>query len=255
MVLSAFAVWGTISGGGPFVHGSINESLLLLTAFMISISVPSLALSADVAVRKRHQDHVDFVMHELSHRSKNLLAIVQSMANQVARQTGSFEDFKAGFTSRLQAFSDTHDLLIGGEWTGANMRDLVRTHLAPFHGVNDGLVHADGPELKLGPKAAEQIGMALHELATNAAKHGAFSGQAGTVWIRWDCVAGDDQGEHLRLVWKETGGPSVAQPKRDGFGMLVITKIVPAALGGHASLEFERHGIIWMLQVPLANIA
>jgi two-component sensor histidine kinase len=97
--------------------------------------------------------------------------------------------------------------------------------------------------------------MALHELATNAAKHGAFSGQAGTVWIRWDCVAGDDQGEHLRLVWKETGGPSVAQPKRDGFGMLVITKIVPAALGGHASLEFERHGIIWMLQVPLANIA
>jgi len=155
----------------------------------------------------------------------------------------------------LKAFSDTHDLLIGGEWTGVNLADLVRTHLAPFHGANDDLVHAEGPALKLGPKAAEQIGMAIHELATNASKHGAFSGQTGTVWIRWEFVAGNDHGEHLCLVWKEVGGPLVTQPKRDGFGKMVITRIVPAALGGHASLEFENHGIIWILQVPGIHLA
>ena len=255
MLLSAFAVWGTISGGGPFVRTSINESLLLLTAFMVSISVPSLALSADVAVRKRHEEHVNFVMHELSHRSKNLLSIVQSMANQVARQTDNFDDFKTGFTSRLKAFSDTHDLLIGGEWRSVDVGDLVRTHLVPFHGLNDGVVHAHGPAMKLGPKAAEQIGMALHELATNAAKHGAFSGLTGTVWIQWDCVAADDRTEYLRLTWKEMGGPAVTQPKREGFGTLVITKIVPAALGGQASLEFQSHGITWILEVARPNLA
>jgi len=255
MVLSAFAVWGAISGGGPFVHGSTNESLLLLTAFMISVSIPSMALSADLAARKRHEEHVDFVMHELSHRSKNLLSIVQSMANQVARQSGSFEDFKAGFTTRLKAFSDTHDLLIGGEWTGVDMDDLVRTHLAPFHALSDGLVQAGGPQIRVGPKAAEQIGMALHELATNAAKHGAFSAQKGTVGIVWGFVASERDGEDFRLVWKEAGGPPVAPPKRDGFGKLVITKIVPSALGGHASLEFELQGVTWILQAPRGNLA
>src|SRR5262245_27557520 len=100
-LLSCFAVWGTISNAGPLVRSSLNESFLLLLAFMISVSVPSLALSADVAVRRRHQEHVNFVMHELSHRSKNLLSIVQSMANQVARQTDSFDDFRVGFSRRL----------------------------------------------------------------------------------------------------------------------------------------------------------
>src|SRR5262249_27249166 len=95
LLLSCFSVWATILNAGPFVRGSLNESILLLLAFMISVSVPSLALSAEVSVR-RHQEHVNFVMHELSHRSKNLLSIVQSMANQVARQTNSLDDFYAG---------------------------------------------------------------------------------------------------------------------------------------------------------------
>src|SRR5258708_20289379 len=93
VLLSRFAVWGTISNAGPFVRTSLNESFLLLLAFMISVCVLSLALSADVAVRQRHQQHVNFVMHELSHRSKNLLSIVQRMANQLARHTKTFHDF------------------------------------------------------------------------------------------------------------------------------------------------------------------
>jgi integral membrane sensor domain MASE1 len=99
LLLSSFAVWGTVSNVGPFVRSSLNESFLLLLAFMISVSVPSLALSAEEAVRRRHQDHVNLLMRELSHRSKNLLSVVQSMANQVARQTKGFDDFYAGFSS------------------------------------------------------------------------------------------------------------------------------------------------------------
>src|SRR5215813_8969346 len=140
LLLSSFAVWGTISNAGPFVRRSLNDSFLLLLAFIISVSVPSLALSAEVAVRRRHQEHLNFVMHELSHRSKNLLSIVQSMANQVARQTNSLEDFYAGFTSRLCAFAETHDLLVKGDWHGADIRDLVRTQLAPFHNLGDNSV-------------------------------------------------------------------------------------------------------------------
>jgi HWE histidine kinase len=96
-----------MSNAGPFVSSNLNESFLLLLTFVISVSVPSLALSADVAVRRRHEEHVSFVMRELSHRSKNLLSIVQSMATQVARQTDSFDDFCVGFSRRLSAFAET----------------------------------------------------------------------------------------------------------------------------------------------------
>jgi hypothetical protein len=121
LLLSCFAVWGTMSSEGPFVRSNLNESFLLLLTFMISVSVPSLALSADVSVRQRHEEHVNFVMRELSHRSKNILSVVQSMAMQVARQSDSFEDFLAGYSSRLCAFAETHDLLINGDWRGADI--------------------------------------------------------------------------------------------------------------------------------------
>jgi two-component sensor histidine kinase len=213
LLLSCFAVWGTISNAGPFV----SSSLLLLT-FVISVSVPSMALSAEVAVRRRHEAHVNFVMLELSHRSKNLLSIVQSMANQVARQTDSFDDFCAGFSKRLCAFAETHDLLVMGDWHGADIRDLTRTHLAPFHNVGNKSVVIEGPELKLNPKAAEQIGLALHELGTNAVKHGALSVPTGVVTIRWDLETGEAHNPDLRITWKEVGGPRVGHPQRQGLG-------------------------------------
>src|SRR5215467_1495075 len=164
LLLSCFAVWGTISNAGPFVRSNLNDSFLLLLAFMISVSVPSLALSAEEAVRRRHQEHVNLVMRELSHRSKNLLSIVQSMASQVARQTKSFDDFYAGFSRRLCAFAETHALLVERDWHGADIRDLIRTQLAPFHGLGKDCVRIEGPQLKLNPKAAEQIGLAVYEL-------------------------------------------------------------------------------------------
>jgi two-component sensor histidine kinase len=254
LLLSCFAVWGTMSNAGPFVSSSLNESFLLLLAFMISVSVPSLALSADVAVRRRHEEHVNFVMRELSHRSKNLLFIVQSMAKQVARQTDNFDDFYEGFSRRLNAFAETHDLLVMGEWHGADIRELIRTHLAPFHNVDNNSVVIEGPELKLNPKAAEQIGLALHELGTNAVKHGALSVPTGVVTIRWDLETGEAHNPVLRFTWEEVGGPRVEQPQRQGFGDVVLTEIVPLSLRGNASLAFEPEGVKWVLLASSSSI-
>jgi two-component sensor histidine kinase len=254
LLLSCFAVWGTMSNAGPFVSSSLNESFLLLLTFMISVSVPSLALSADVAVRRRHEEHVSFVMRELSHRSKNLLFIVQSMAKQVARQTDNFDDFYEGFSRRLNAFAETHDLLVIGEWHGADIRELIRTHLAPFHNVDNNSVVIEGPELKLNPKAAEQIGLALHELGTNAVKHGALSVPTGVVTIRWDLETGEAHNPVLRFTWEEVGGPRVEQPQRQGFGDVVLTEIVPLSLRGNASLAFEPEGVKWVLLASSSSI-
>src|SRR5262249_7903583 len=255
LLLSCFAVWGTMSNEGPFVRSNLNESFLLLLTFMISVSVPSLALSADVAVRQRHEEHVNFVMQELSHRTKNNLSVVQSMALQVARQSDSVEDFLADYSSRLCAFAETHDLLINGDWRGADIRDLIRVHLAPFHNVRENSLDIEGPELKLNPKAAEQIGLAFHELGTNAVKHGALSASSGSVNIRWDFSTTSELHDPLlRIVWEEVGGPRVAQPQRPGFGDDVLTKVVPGTLQGQASLEFKSQGVKWELLVPSKSV-
>jgi two-component sensor histidine kinase/integral membrane sensor domain MASE1 len=254
LILACFAVWGTASDGGPFASSNLNESFLLLLAFMISISVPSLALSADVATRKRHEDHVEFVMRELSHRSKNLLTVVQSLARQVARQTENFKDFDAAFSARLCAFADTHDLLVTRGWRGTGIRDLIRTQLVPFIEPNESRPISEGPDLILTPKAAEQIGLALYELATNAAKHGALSVPAGTVRIQWELeTAGPDEG-HLRIGWIERGGPPARPLQNSGFGHTVITQIVPVSLRGKASLQFQPEGVKWTLVVPASSV-
>jgi len=253
-LLSSFAVWGTMTGHGPFALGDLNESFLLLLAFMISVSVPSLALSAEVAVRKRHEEHVNFVLLELSHRSKNLLSIVQSMASQIGRRTDTFQNFFSGFSTRLRALADTHELLVKGNWEGADVHDIVRVQLAPFHNVAECKISCEGPRLELKPKAAEQIGLALHELGTNAAKHGALSVPSGLVNLRWGLESDGGQDGHFRFTWKELGGPLVAQPLRQGFGNLVLTKTVPTSLGGTALIEFEPEGIKWVLLAPSTDV-
>jgi two-component sensor histidine kinase/integral membrane sensor domain MASE1 len=253
-LLSCFTVWGTLSGGGPFTRGNLNDSFLLLLAFMISVSVPSLALSADVATRKRHEEHVEFIMHELSHRSKNLLAVLQGMARQIARRTLNFKDFDAAFSARIGAFADTHDLLVTRGWRGAGMSDLIQTQLTSFSDLNEKRVTSEGPELILNPKAAEQIGLALHELGTNAAKHGAFSVPTGAVMIQWGLEKDGSANEgQLRFGWIERGGPTVKESKNNGFGHMVITKIVPESLQGEASLQFQSEGVSWTLVVPASS--
>lgn len=254
VILAGFAVWGAVSGSGPFASSNLNDSFLLLLAFMISISVPSLALSADVAMRERHERHINDIMLELSHRSKNLLAVVQSIARQVARRTKNFEDFDAAFSDRIRALADVHDLLVTRNWEGANIREVIRSQLMPFTQSDDGRLTISGSELMLRPKAVEHVGLALHELATNATKYGALSSPTGSVSIRWKIESDVDGKQQMQIDWQESGGPPVTATKHKGFGHMVITHLAPRALEGNATLDYAITGLRWSLKAPAANI-
>jgi two-component sensor histidine kinase len=255
ILITCFAVWGTLAGAGPFTQSTLNDSFLLLLAFMISISVPSLALSAHHATRAKHEQQVETVMLELSHRTKNLLSVIQSMARQIARHTDSFQSFDAAFADRIFALSKAHDLLVAGEWQGAEIGASIRAQLAAFIDSEDRRIVLEGRPLTLTPRAVEQIGLAIHELATNALKYGALSVEQGSVNINWRTQTGASDQPQLILEWTETGSPPVFAPARKGFGHLVITDLVPRSLNGRATLDFHADGVRWSLQVPIPVVA
>jgi two-component sensor histidine kinase len=198
--------------------------------------------------RTRDQNlHLEFTMRELLHRSKNLLSIVQAMARQTSRGAQSFDDFHDAFTSRLRAISHSHDLLVDRNWHGAALEDLVHMQLQPFLPTGTDPVSISGQHLILKPKAAEHIGLALHELATNSAKYGALSVPNGKVDISWTLLANGAAGPTLSVSWRERGGPPVRAPERAGFGRKVLEGVAPSALNAKATLEFPPEGLVWTL--------
>jgi two-component sensor histidine kinase len=189
------------------------------------------------------------LLRELVHRSKNLLAVVQAMSRQTAAGSPSVEEFQRKFGARLQALSMAHDLLISQDWRGAAMHDLVRAQMAYCLDVaKDELAQRaliEGPKLMLKPEAAQNIGLALHELATNALAYGALSRPDGAVSLKWGLEDG-----RLNIEWRESGGPSVATPPREGFGHKVVKRLVALALDGEATLNFPPDGLVWTLSIP-----
>jgi two-component sensor histidine kinase len=207
------------------------------------------ALSAASLELQRRQEHSAFLMRELAHRSKNQLAVVKGMALQTARQSGTVDEFVDHFTQRIQGLAESQDLMVRQNWQGAWLSDLVRAHLDLF-GAR-ARVRIEGPALFLGANAVQNIGFALHELATNAFKHGALSTPAGSVHVSW---RGPDEDQRVYLEWLERDGPSVQPPPQQGFGHLVITELVAQALQGSAKLEFKPEGIHWQLDIPASHV-
>jgi two-component system, chemotaxis family, CheB/CheR fusion protein len=187
---------------------------------------------------------------ELAHRSKNLLAIIQAMARQTARQGINVEEFERSFSLRLAALSASQDILMRGDWRGAALADVVRAQLGPY----EGRVEAVGPNLVLKPDAAHYVGMALHELATNAAKYGALSTDKGRVSITWQSVSMDGAEPRVRLSWAETGGPPVKPPTHRGFGQTLVKKLAASALDGKAKFDFAATGVQWSLEFPAVHL-
>jgi two-component sensor histidine kinase len=201
---------------------------------------------------KRRQEHAAFLMRELAHRSKNQLAVVKGMALQTARQSRSIEQFTADFTQRIQGLAESQDLMLRQNWQGAWLGELVHAHLNLFGAASRADI--DGPALFLDANAVQNIGFALHELATNATKHGALHTPEGRVSIKW--VRDDSR---IRLEWKESGGPAAQQPAaqqpdHQGFGYLVLAQLVPQSLQGNATLEFAPDGCRWTLDFPAAYV-
>lgn len=207
----------------------------------------------DITERKHREQHVHTLLRELVHRSKNLLAVVQAMSRQTATGASSIEEHQRKFSARLQALSMAHDLLISQDWRGASMHDLVRAQIAYCLDLEAGEVgeHAriDGPKIMLKPEAAQNIGLALHELAANALTYGALSCAGGSVSLSWRL-----EGGQFLLIWRESGGPEVQPPPREGFGHKVIRRLSAQALDGQATLDFPPEGFVWTLTAPASSI-
>ncbi len=208
----------------------------------------------DVTAQHRHEEHVLFLMRELTHRSKNLLAVIQAMARQTLSHLTTPEDFVARFSERLSGLAGSHDLLSSDDWAGASLVQLIRSQLQPFGDLFGSRIFLEGQDVFLRPEAAQNIGIALHELSTNAAKFGALSVPEGSVTVAWKFVPDSQGGRRLNLVWEERGGPPVVAPDHKGFGHMVMERITGAALGGQSKVQFAANGVNWHLDVPAAGV-
>ncbi len=207
---------------------------------------------SDVTERRRAEEQLKIVMHEVNHRSKNMLTMVLA----IARRTASTEpkDFVKRFESRIRALSASQDLLVKSEWRGVAIDELVRSQLAHFQDVVDPRLTLQGPPVKLTAAAAQTIGMALHELATNAGKYGALSVDHGGVEITWNIEHRRGERPKLSIIWKEYGGPPVSPPPHRGFGWTVICDFAAASLDADVSLDFAVTGVVWRLSCPAQGV-
>jgi len=206
------------------------------------------AVHRDMTESRQHEEHLAFTMRELSHRTKNMLAVVQGLSHMIARRSDGIEDFEARFHGCIQALAYSHDLLVQHEWQGATLEELLRVQIAPFGGLDSGRFAVRGPEVYLRPQAMQSLGLILHELATNATKYGALSSPAGTIAIDW---TGEADG--VRLTWAERGGPPVAPPQRKGFGQVVFERI-GASLEGNIATEFRPEGFFCTVHIGAENL-
>ena len=203
----------------------------------------------DISAQKRREDHVRFLLRELTHRSKNLLAVIQAMARQSLHRLGSPEEFVARFSERLSGLAGSHDLLSSDDFEGASLVQLIRSQLRHYNDLIGDRILLLGDDMVLKPEAAQNVGIALHELSTNAAKYGALSVATGLVTITWTLEPAA-AGERFHLRWEEAGGPPVVAPTRKGFGHVVMERITGQALSGRSGATFAPTGVAWTLDVP-----
>jgi PAS domain S-box-containing protein len=209
--------------------------------------------SVDVTERKEGEAHLRLLLRELTHRSKNLLAVIQAMARQTAHHAGSIDGFLTQFGARLQALAASHDLLVRESWYGASLNELIRSQLAGYLDRSSGQVSIDGPPIALKPEAAQNLGLALHELAINAAKYGALSVPAGRVSITWSQPE-STSGNAIALEWREQLGPKVKGRRKKGFGSMVIERNLTRAFDAEVNLEFDPDGLRCHIVIPASQV-
>lgn len=203
----------------------------------------------DVTDRKKQEEHLRMVMRELLHRTNNLLAVVDGMARQTASHSKELADFMPTFTARLRGLGETSTLLARQEWRGAWLDELVTAQVAPF--AEAGRFELSGPRVLLSPRAVQNLGLAVHELCTNAMKYGALHDPEGRVKVTWSI----EPDGRLRLVWREIDGPPVKPPTRQGFGRVVSERMLAAALEAEVKTDFAASGIAWTAILPAAEFS
>src|SRR5260370_35651691 len=207
-----------------------------------------ITLATNVTERKQHEEQIDLLLREVNHRSKNLLSLVQAIAQQTVNTRP--DDFLPRFQARVQALAASHDILVGNKWKGADLHELARTQLAHFRDLMDKRIELIGPPVFANASAAQALGMAFHELATNATKYGALSGESGRVELGWKTVQSAEGEEVFVIEWTESGGPPPAAPSRSGFGATAVCPLAERSLDAQDGLKYPRPGPDLRLQFP-----
>jgi PAS domain S-box-containing protein len=200
----------------------------------------------DVTERKQREEQVYLLMREVSHRAKNMLSVVDAIAHQTA--TKNPQDFVERFSERIQALAANQDLLVRSDWNGVEIDDLVHAQLAHFADLIGSRIAVHGPTLRLNAASAQAIGLALHELTTNAGKYGALSTDTGRVDVCWE-----SDGDTFIMSWTERDGPPVAPPERRGFGTIVMETMAERSVDGAVDVDYAPSGVTWRLTCPAAN--
>ena len=211
-------------------------------------------IAHDITDKKLAEEHQHFLMRELTHRSKNLLAVINAMARQTVRSADSLADFEKRFSSRIQGLAASHDILVSQDWAAAPLRELIAKHINIFADKLEARLELSGPEVYVGVEAAQTIGLALHELATNSVKYGALSQPNGKIIVHWKFENMEDGGSGLRVSWQERGGPPVIKPTRTGFGHIVTERMIAQSLNGDVTIDYAPTGLIWILKFPAAHL-
>ena len=233
--------------------GTIGTSLFWTAPITVKGQPHVLVFSFDITERKRAEEQIRLLLGEVNHRAKNLLAVVESIASRTAQESDPLS-FSSLFTERILGLAASHDLLVRNSWSGVELGKLVQAQLSYLGNVLGTRVVSEGEPVQLKPDAAQTIGIALHELATNASKYGALSTPTGRISIEWR-VDHHPHGNEFCMTWREVDGPIVRKPQRYGFGHSAIVKAASFELGGEATLEFQDTGVRWTLRAPAENLA
>ncbi|MGD8809137.1 MAG: PAS domain-containing protein [Gammaproteobacteria bacterium] len=234
-------------GAVRFVRGvgRVVEEIDGVAARMIGVNY-------DITERRDTEARSRLMMQEAYHRSKNILSMVQAIIRQSVRH--SPDDFVSSVEGRIRALSASHDLLFSNDWEGVAIEDLARSQLAPFSQVIDKRIILRGENFQISAAAAQLLGMALYELATNAGKYGALSNEDGRIEIHWDSKRGADGERRFSIAWSESGGPPVAKPKRQGFGSTVTGRVVESSLNARVDTDYALEGLTWRFECPAHDI-
>jgi two-component sensor histidine kinase len=213
--------------------------------------VGAVQISLDITERRRGEEQRKLLVNELNHRVKNTLAIVQSIASQTMRGAKDLREANSAIAGRLGSLARAHDMLTVSNWGGADLRTLVAASVTPQAGIERFVL--TGPDVWLPAEMSLSLALALHELATNAIKYGALSAAGGQVAVSWTVTNSAER--HLRVEWREAGGPATELPQRQGFGMRLLSKVLESVPGGKVDIQFKEAGLVCVLEVDLGPAA
>ncbi|WP_026481175.1 sensor histidine kinase [Ahrensia sp. 13_GOM-1096m] len=229
-----------------------GEIVSPLASRISEIDTVAKALSDASFDRSQREDTITVVMRELAHRTKNLIAVVISMVRQSSRRANSTEEMTKTLIDRVMGLGFSIDLLTAREWGGVPISELLEKQLSNFGNIGQNIC-LKGPDINLRAEAVQHLGMAIHELATNAGKHGSLRNAKGRVDVSWKTFDVDGI-QKLEFLWQERGGRKVKIPKDKGFGSQILERFAAMALNGVSTITYEPAGLIWSLTVPLETL-